>query len=44
MANEVKIVSWDENYLYLSNGEKISPPNGSKFDLDIIKKIMEAGD
>lgn len=37
------IVAYDENYLYLSNGEKIPAPPGYKFDPDTIKKILEAG-
>ena len=41
---EVKIVAYDEDYLYLSNGEKIPPPKGYKFNLDDIKKILEAGE
>lgn len=41
---EVKIVAYDENYLYLSNGEKIAAPHGYKFNPDDIKKILEAGD
>lgn len=45
MTNEeVKIVAYDENYLYLSDGKKIAPPNGYKFNVDDIKKIMEAGE
>lgn len=38
------IVAYDEDYLYLSNGEKIPAPDGYKFDPDAIKKILEAGD
>jgi hypothetical protein len=41
---EVKIIAYDENYLYLSNGEKIAAPLGYKFNPDDIKKILEAGD
>ena len=41
---EVKIVAYDEDYLYLSNGEKIPPPKGYKFNPDDIKKILEAGE
>lgn len=41
---DVKIVAYDEDYLYLSNGEKISAPNGYKYNVDDIKKILEAGD
>lgn len=44
MEQEIRIVDYDENFLYLSNGFKMSPPNGCKFDVDIIKKIIEAGD
>lgn len=44
MEQEIKIVNYDENYLYFSNGFKISPPDGCKFDVDIIKKIIESGD
>lgn len=38
------IVAYDEDYLYLSNGEKIAAPLGYKFNPDDIKKILEAGD
>lgn len=41
MHGEVKIVAYDENYLYLNNGKKIGAPNGYKFNVDDIKKIME---
>lgn len=41
---EFKIVAYDENFLYLSDGSKISPPDGCKFDVDVIKKIIEAGE
>lgn len=44
MNEEVTIVAYDEDYLYLSNGGKIAPPNGYKFNIDDIKKIMEAGE
>ena len=44
MDENTKIVAYDENFLYLSNGEKISAPFGYKFDVDDIKKILEAGD
>lgn len=38
------IVAYDEDYLYLNNGEKIAAPLGYKFNPDDIKKILEAGD
>lgn len=45
MSDEtLKIVDYDENYLYLNNGCKVVPPEGCKFDPDTIKKIMEAGE
>lgn len=44
MSEKVTIVAYDEDYLYLSNGEKIASPDGYKFDVDDIKKIMEAGE
>lgn len=37
----VKIVACDENFIYCSDGTKIPPPNGGKWDIDIIEKIME---
>ena len=37
----IHIVAYDENYLYLSNGEKIPAPSGYKFNPDDIKKILE---
>lgn len=40
----VNIIAYDEEYLYLSNGEKIAAPSGYKFDPDDIKKILEAGE
>lgn len=40
----MKIIAYDENYLYLENGEKIAAPKGYKYDVDTIKKILEAGD
>jgi hypothetical protein len=42
MQNE--IIAYDENYLYLRSGEKIPAPTGYKFNVDDIKKILEAGD
>lgn len=36
------IVAYDEDYLYLNNGEKIAAPFGYKFNPDDIKKILEA--
>lgn len=44
MEPEVRIIAYDENFLYYSDGSKESPPEGCKFDVDIIKKIMEAGE
>lgn len=44
MLNDVKIVAYDEDYLYLSNGEKIPAPTGYKYNPDDIKKILEAGE
>lgn len=44
MHEEVKIVAYDEDFLYLSNGKKIGAPNGYKFDVGDIKKIMEGED
>lgn len=41
---EVKIVAYNEEHLYLSNGQTIEPPQGYKYDPDVIKKILEAGD
>lgn len=41
---EPKIVAYDEDYLYLSNEEKIEAPFGYKFNPDDIKKILEVGD
>lgn len=38
------IVAYDEDGLYLSNGEKVTAPFGYKFNPDDIKKILEAGD
>lgn len=43
-SEQVKIIAYDENYLYLSNGKKIGPPIGYNFNPDDIKKILEAGD
>lgn len=40
--NEVKIVAYDEDFLYLSNGNKIPAPPGYKYNPDDIKKILEA--
>ena len=39
-----KIVAYDENFIYLDDGFKLAPPEGCKFDVDTIKKILEAGD
>lgn len=44
METTIKIVDYDENYLYCSDGSKISPPDGCKFDPEIIEKILEVGD
>lgn len=41
---EVEIVAYDENFLYLSDGSKVSPPERCEFDVDVIKKIIEAGE
>lgn len=38
------IVAYDEDGLYLDNGEKVTAPFGYKFNPDDIKKILEAGD
>lgn len=41
---EPGIVGYNENFLYLSDGSKMNPPDGCKFDVDVIKKIIEAGE
>lgn len=41
---DTKIVAYDEDNLYLSNGEKITSPTGYKYNVDDIKKILEAGE
>lgn len=41
MNDAAKIVKYDEDFLYLDNGEKIAAPDGCKFDPYIIKKILE---
>ena len=38
------VVAYDENCIYLKNGNKLLPPEGCKFDVDAIKKIIEAGE
>lgn len=40
---DVRIVAYDEDKLYLSNGKTIDAPPGYKFNPDDIKKILEAG-
>lgn len=40
----MKIIAYDEDYLYLDNGGKIPAPPGYKFNPDDIKKILETGD
>lgn len=40
---DVRIIAYDEDFLHLSNGEKIPAPPGYKFNPDDIKKILEAG-
>lgn len=44
MRVEIKIIAYDEHYLYLSDGSKIAPPSGCKFDVDIIRQILASGD
>lgn len=44
MDAQFEIVAYDENFLYMRDGSKITPPEGCKFDVDIIKKIIEAGE
>lgn len=41
MKEEKRIVSYDEDFLYLSDGTKTPAPDGFKYDPDIIKKILE---
>lgn len=38
------IVAYDENCIYLKDGTKLLPPEGCKFDTEVIKKIMEVGE
>lgn len=38
------VVAYDENHIYLKDGSILEPPLGYKYDVDIIKKIIEAGE
>lgn len=38
------IVAYSEDFIYFDNGFKLAPPEGCKFDVDTIKKIIEAGE
>ena len=44
MEIKFEIIAYDENYIYLKDGTKLLPSEGCKFDVDIIKKIIEAGE
>lgn len=40
----VKIVAYDDKHLFLSNGNTIDAPEGYSYDVNDIKKILEAGE
>ena len=38
--NNLIIFKITEDYIEFTNGEKLLPPNGNKFDIEIIEKIF----